>query len=177
MRSDGGRWRVGVWRCLAAALPVLMLAACATPERRELPVPVRLSIAASERLNPTEQGRASPVVVRVYEMVASSYFQGADFFTLLGDLDKAKNEEVKDVQEYVLMPGEVRVVRRKADLNTRYLGVVAGYRDLQGSAWRSLVAVSPPHRAGRLWSSDTSPEQKYRIAVGEKAIAIEEVAE
>lgn len=171
---------IRLWRSVRSGLcgfAVLILAGCAMPERRDLPVPVKLSIAASERLNPTEHGRPSPVVVRVFELSASGRFQREDFFTLLGDLAAARNDEVVDVFEYVMMPGEVRVLRRRASLDTRFIGVVAGFRDVHEGVWRSVVAVPAPHRAGRLWSSETSPERQFRIMVGERAVSITDVTE
>ncbi|WP_068639228.1 type VI secretion system lipoprotein TssJ [Thauera butanivorans] len=157
---------------LAAALSV---GGCSLPARQELPVPVEISIAASESLNPTEQGRPSPVLLRIYELSGRAFFQSADFFTLLGEMESARHAEVIEIHEFVLMPGEVRVMRRRTELGTQFLGVAAAYRDLQGSSWRSLASVPPPHRAGRLWSSETSPERRYRVVVGERSVAIDEV--
>lgn len=179
MNCDRDLRGVWTWRSVRWGLSgfaALMLLGCSIPERSDLPVPVKVSIAASERLNPTEQGRPSPVVVRVYELSGSGRFQREDFFTLLGDLAAARNEEVVDVFEYVVMPGEMRVLRRRASLETRFIGVVAGFRDMHEGAWRALVSVPAPHRAGRLWSSETSPERQFRITVGERAVAISDVS-
>jgi type VI secretion system protein VasD len=159
---------------VAAVMAVLGACGCSVPARKELPVPVEISIAASELLNPTEQGRPSPALLRVYELSGNTFFQSADFFTLL-EGDGARHEEVLDMHEFMLMPGEVRVLRRRLGLNARFLGVVAGYRDVQGSVWRSQAAVPPPHLAGLLWSDQTSPQRQYRVVVGEKNIVIKEV--
>ncbi|WP_445954504.1 type VI secretion system lipoprotein TssJ [Thauera sp. SDU_THAU2] len=58
------------WVGLAAALSV---GGCSLPARQELPVPVEISIAASESLNPTEQGRPSPVLLRIYELSGRTF--------------------------------------------------------------------------------------------------------
>lgn len=166
----------GMWAGLGVFAAALVVSGCSMPERRDLPVPLKISMASSERLNPTENGRPSPVVVRVYELSGSGRFQREDFFTLLGDLAAARNDEVVDVVEYVMMPGEVRVLRKRAGLETRFIGVVAGYRELHDRAWRALVAVPAPHRAGRLWSAEASPEREIRIMVGERAVSIADVA-
>lgn len=152
-----------------------LLIGCATTTRPELPVPVEIAIAASERLNPTEQGRPSPVVVRIYELSAPTWFQAADFFELIGMQEAAKNEEVLDVQEFVAIPGEVRVVRKRANLATRVIGVVAGYRDMDSGAWRASAELPSPHQAGRLWSGSLSPERRYQIIIGERSVDIREV--
>lgn len=173
-RQHGAFWRRALW--LSALAAVVAATGCTKAQRPELPVPVEISIAASERLNPTEQGRPSPVVLRVFELSGRNFFQTADFFTLLGERAGIKDEEVIDVHEFVMMPGEVRVLRRKTELGTRLIGVVAGYRDAQGGVWRAVATVPPPHKAGRLWSGEASPERKYRVVVGEKAVAIDDVS-
>jgi type VI secretion system protein VasD len=152
-----------------------VLGGCATSARPELPIPIEIAIAASERLNPTEEGRPSPVVVRIYELSNQTWFQAADFFELIGMREAPKNEEILDMQEFIAVPGEVRVVRRRANLATRAIGVVTGYRDIDTGAWRSVVQMPPPHQAGRLWSWNVSPERRYQIILGERSVDIREV--
>jgi len=141
----------------------------------ELPVPVEISIAAAESLNPTAQGRASPALLRIYELSGQTFFQSADFFTLLDEMEPPQHAEVVEVHEFMLMPGEIRVLRRRADLGTRFLGVAVAYRDLQGSSWRAQAAVPSPRRANRWWPAETSPQQRYRVVAGEKSVVIEKV--
>jgi len=148
---------------------------CTSTPRPELPVPVEISIAASESLNPTEAGRASPVLLRIFELSAPTFFQSGDFFTLLDDMAKAQHAEVIEIHEFTLMPGEIRVLRRRTEPNTRFLGVAAAYRDLEGSSWRALAVVPPPRRASRWWPSETSPQQRYRVVAGEKSVAVEHI--
>jgi len=169
---NGHRRVVATW---LGAIAVWIISGCATTPQPELPVPVEISMAASESLNPTEAGRASPVLLRIFELSASTFFQSADFFTLLGELGEAQHAEVIEIHEFTLMPGEIRVLRRLTEPNTRFLGVAAGYRDLEGSAWRALAVVPPPRRASRWWPSETSPQQRYRVVAGEKSVAIEQV--
>jgi len=170
---NGYRRVIAAW---LGAIAVWLISGCATTQQPELPVPVEISMAASESLNPTETGRASPVLLRIFELSASTFFQSADFFTLLGELGEAQHAEVVEIHEFTLMPGEIRVLRRRTDLATRFLGVAAGYRDLESSAWRALAVVPPPRRASRWWSSETSPQQRYRVVAGEKNVVIEQVA-
>jgi len=168
-----------VCRRLAAAAMglaiVLAVSGCATTPQPELPVPIEISIAASESLNPTAQGRASPVLLRIYELSGQTFFQSADFFTLLGEVAQTNHAEVLEMHEFMLMPGEIRVLRRRTKLPTRFLGVAVAYRDLQGSAWRALATVPAPRTASRWWPADTSPQQRYRVVAGENSVVIETV--
>lgn len=151
----------------------MMASACSTQVRPDLPVPLELGFVAAAGLNPTADGRPSPALVRVFELAESGGFAGADFFSLMGERGQVV-EGVLDVQEFMMMPGELRVVRRRAALQARYIGIAVAYRDLEGSVWRSVVALPPPHQAGRLWSRGVSPERRYRIELGAKGVSIAE---
>lgn len=158
----------------ALLLLAVLVSACSAGVRKELPVPYELTIMASERLNPAESGRPSPVVVKVFELADRGFFRSADIFTLLGDAGGTSHAEVIDVQGFSMMPGEIRVVRRMASLGARYVGVVAGYRDIEHSVWRELAPLPPPHYAGRLWSAGVSPEHKFEVLVGERQVTIKD---
>jgi len=113
---------------------------CSSSEAQsELQDPVEISIPASESLNPTKAWRASPMLLRAFELAGPSFFQSADLVTLLGEMSKVQHAEVVEVHEF----GEIRALRRRTDLVPRFLGVAAGYRDLEGSAWWALRVNSP----------------------------------
>ncbi len=165
--------RVGVLVGLVACC--LLLAGCLGGVRQELPVPLEVTISAHEQVNPTEAGRPSPIVVRVFELSNSAEFLAADFFSLQDGGAALSGKDVVGSEEYILVPGEVRVVRKRAALETRFLGVVAGYRDLEGSVWRAVVPLPSPHYAGRIWAGSLSPERRLHVGVGERAVSIQEL--
>jgi type VI secretion system protein VasD len=80
-------------------------------------------------------------------------------------------------QEYVLQPGETRLVRRRSDLSTRFIGVVVGYRDMEGSVWRSIAPIPAPNQAGMLWSGSASPERRLLITVNQRAVTVVDEAD
>jgi type VI secretion system protein VasD len=163
-----GQIRIWLWLML-----VTVLAACGTTPRPDLPVPLELGFVADSGVNPTANGRSSPVKVRVFELAEAGGFRSADYFSLVGE-NRSAVDGVIDVQEFMMMPGELRVVRRHASVRTRYLGVVASYRDLEGSVWRAVVALPAPHQGGRLWSRGTSPERRYRVELAARGLTIVE---
>jgi len=167
-----------VFALLACTWISALLSGCALlpppSPRVELPVPVEISIAASESLNPDEQGRSSPVFLRIYELSGSAFFQSADYFSLLGESELARHAEVIEMHEFTLMPGEIRVLRRRTEMGTRFLGVAAAYRDT-GGIWRAFAAVPVPRKARRLWPSESSPQQRYRVVVDGNSVAIDNV--
>lgn len=174
--------RTGVGRPLVLAtlmsiLGVPVLQGCAGGVREELPVPLEITLHAAADVNPSVSGRASPVVVRLYELRNAAAFLAADYFTLQRDEAAMLGEELVSRQEYVMAPGETRLVRRRAGLQTRVVAIVAGYRDLENSVWRAVAAVPSPHFAGALWGGSVSPSKRYVIDVGAHRVMVRDEAD
>jgi type VI secretion system protein VasD len=91
--------------------------------------------------NPDVTGRASPVVVRVYELKSLALFNTADFFSLFEKERETLGTELVGREEYDLRPAETRPYQRQLQPDTRFIGVVAAFRDLEKSSWRASVAV------------------------------------
>jgi type VI secretion system protein VasD len=143
-------------------------------ERQELPVPLEITLGAAERVNPNFEGRPSPIVVRVFELANDTRFLSADYFELMGQDGTPLGDEMLVSEEYILLPGEVRVVRKRAAANSRFLGIVAGYRDLAGSAWRAIAPLPAPYLAGRVWTNSVSPTKRLYVVLGEGGATIYE---
>ena len=107
-----------------------------------------LSISAKANVNPDEKGRASPVLVRVYELKTEAAFVNADYFLLDKSDTTALAQDLLARDEFVLRPGETRNVERKLQEGARILGFLVGYRDLGKAQWRAVhVLPSAPRSA------------------------------
>jgi len=161
--------------CIVGVFAGLALSGCLgglTAEREKLPVPLEITLAAMQDVNPAASGRPSPVVVRIFELANESRFQTVDYFALMGQGPVTLEGDVLSTEEYTLLPGEVRIVRKRATLQSKFLGVVAGYRDLGSSAWRAITPLPEPYLAGRLWSSSESPTKKLTVVLGKSGVTI-----
>jgi type VI secretion system protein VasD len=126
---------------LAAAVALagaVMLAACGTR-----PTAIRADIVAGADVNPDARGRPSPVVVKVFELKSLAAFEAADFFSLFEKDKDTLGGELLARDELSLVPGAKQALARELKPETRYVGVVAGYRDLERSTWRAAVPVPP----------------------------------
>lgn len=179
MRKDGvaDRWSWKWPRYAMEVIVVVALAGCSGAARKELPVPIQFSVRATQSANPSVSGRPSPVVVSIYELRNSAGFLAADFMSLMRDDRSALGEDRVARQEYVLQPGETRLVRRRSDLSTRFIGVIAGYRDVEGSVWRAIAPIPAPNQAGMLWSGGASPERRLLITVDQRAVTVVDEAD
>lgn len=130
-------------RLALLALAGTLLAACSSAPKPPPPTIVSASFVAAPDLNPDSSGRPSPLVVRVYELKALSAFNDADFFSLWDGDQKVLAADLNAREEMVLRPGDSNAMTRNTKAETRFIGVVAGYRDLERAAWRASVAVVP----------------------------------
>lgn len=98
-------------------------------------------IAAASTVNPDHNGRASPVVLRIYQLRGASAFQKTDFFPLYEQEQATLGAELVRRDELTLRPGESRDQPLELDAETHYIGVAAAFRDIDQSQWRALVEV------------------------------------
>lgn len=128
-----------VVRLFIPAVLALLLAACATT-----PPVAKLqgSIQTSTTINPDATGRPSPVVLRIYELRAPSAFQNADFFSLYDKDSATLGQELLLREELELQPGEMRELNRELQADTRYVGVLAAFRDIDQAQWRAVTTIT-----------------------------------
>lgn len=123
----------------------LLLTACAdTPEQPAPPPPtlVDLQINSAKLINPDADGKASPVVLRVYELREQTGFVGADFFALFDKEQATLAADLVRKQELVVRPGENITVKIEPDSDTRMLGFFAAFRKLDNASWRSMAILT-----------------------------------
>lgn len=93
--------------------------------------------------NPDARGRPSPVVLRIVELKGLAAFEAADFFSLFERDKETLGGELVAREEMMLQPGEQRASRRELNAETRFVGVIAAYRDIDRSVWRASMPVTP----------------------------------
>lgn len=130
-------------------LLVLALGALGGCQTKPVP-PTRadLNLVAAPDLNPGPNGTPLPVAVRIYRLKNRSAFDNAGFFSLYskgatllaGDLTAPPDE-------LDLIPGERRAYRHTLRDDTRFIGIVAAYRDIDNAVWRAVLPVSAHHTA------------------------------
>lgn len=118
-------------------LAACLLAACAAKPPK--PEPARARIVASGEVNPDSSGRASPIVVRLFQLRADGEFAAAEFFDLYGKEKEVLGESLVSREEYVLAPGETRELEIPLNAQARYLGVIAAFRDIRAVQWRAVT--------------------------------------
>jgi len=101
------------------------------------------NIQAAADLNPSVSQRPSPLRVRVYELKSATAFNQADFMSLYQGDQAALGADLVSREELMLQPGETRPLNKTLAPETRFVGIVAVYRDLERATWRTTVAIKP----------------------------------
>lgn len=123
---------------VAFLLMVLALGGCSTVE----PL-TEVRINATDRINPDARDRASPVVVRVYELVVRDTFESADFYELYDNPKEVLGDKLVSVREIVLKPEQQWEKSLNLDGRTRYLGMLGAFRQIEKADWRLLKRIDP----------------------------------
>ena len=133
--------RAGFFTALISVLLNFALSGCAqTPPPK--PTVLEINVLVADNVNPDARGRASPIVMRLFELKSLAIFQSADYFSLFDRDKESLGNDLVAKEELVLRPGENRQLTRELHPDSRFVAVVSGYRDLERSRWRAWVPVT-----------------------------------
>ena len=111
---------------------------CPTPE------PVRVSIRAAGRLNPSESGESLATTVRLYQLKDVSKLQAASMEQILDNDRAVLGDDLVSVKEVTLYPGEAATTALSRREGAPFLALVAFFRQPSGSAWRVASRLAAP---------------------------------
>ncbi|WP_177419184.1 type VI secretion system lipoprotein TssJ [endosymbiont of Lamellibrachia barhami] len=111
---------------------------------KKAPPPTQLAakFLASLHVNPNAEGTPSPVVVRFYELKTPGIFEDTDFFTLYDGDIAVLGADLVARNEFKVMPGKTLPLLRELDPKTRFIGVMAAFRDLNNAIWRATAPIA-----------------------------------
>ncbi|MBS7706444.1 type VI secretion system lipoprotein TssJ [Chelatococcus asaccharovorans] len=129
-------------QCVMTCLLATILAGCATaaPPR---PAILHATVVAGLSVNPDGDGRASPVVVEIFELSSLTPFQEADFDSLYTKEKQTLGENLLATHSTIVSPGASKTVTATMAPQTTALGVIAGFADLDGLQWRGALQTLP----------------------------------
>lgn len=141
----------------------LALAGCSSAPAQPEQLKLDLAIQASDSLNPDDKGRASPVLVRLYELKTPNTFEQADYYTLESTDRTVLMQDLLARDEFILRPGEFRDIERKLNPDAQALGFLVGYRDLGKATWRTVYKLPPAPEAA--WYRAAIPARKVKLQI------------
>lgn len=97
----------------------------------------------STDINPDFNNRPSPVVVTLFELSSRTAFDTQDFFSLYEDAELKLGPDLIKKQELELQPNKNLSQTLELNKNSRFVGVIVAYRDIDKSRWKAVTEVDP----------------------------------
>lgn len=124
---------------MLALTMIILLNACSSPR-------ITMEVASQPNVNPDSSGRPSPIIVKMYEMRNDMAFRQGDFQALFMEPMKVLGANLVAMDELLFVPGEARVVEYAPMPETRYAGILAGFRQMERARWRAVLPVDPERK-------------------------------
>ncbi|AFU98088.2 type VI secretion system lipoprotein TssJ [Simiduia agarivorans] len=123
-------------------ITVLIVSGCQTTrETLNLDTNAEVHLYAGEHINPDQDSRASPLVIRLFKLADDRQFGREDFLNLY---ENAENRLGKDLLDTIVLkelaPGEHRVENLSLTPEVAYIGVLAEFVQYQDA---SAVTIFP----------------------------------
>lgn len=115
----------------------MLLQACGNSAPNKL----MIQYETSALINPDLNVRPSPLVINSYQLSAPDAFQSADFFSLYNNPKTALGSELIYQEQIEVKPNEVFKTEQDYFHQTKYLGFVAAFRDIDHAVWKKIMAV------------------------------------
>jgi len=122
---------------------LLMLSGCGITGGTPEPTTLDLAISASKQLNPDIEKRASPIVIRIYQLTQIDTFNNSDFFALYENDQNILAKDLKFREELEIKPDQSMIKTLEINSASKYIAVLAAFRDLDKAQWKSFVEIDP----------------------------------
>ncbi|WP_419690405.1 type VI secretion system lipoprotein TssJ [Burkholderia theae] len=101
---------------------------------------LNVDLSAREALNPDDAGRATSVAVRVYQLKDRKMFDGASYEDLLKNDRIVLAQDMQASVASVLNPGASASLTQPMQADTKYVAIVAFYRNPgNGNGWKYVI--------------------------------------
>jgi len=125
-----------------------------------VPAYTTLKFEISDDVNPDLNGRASPVVVKVFELSSRTLFDSQDFFSLYDEPKNVLGPDLMVKNEFEFAPGSQHKYELSLSPGIRYAGILVAYQDIENARWREVVEI------------DTTEYRTYDVIIGELSVFI-----
>ena len=112
---------------------------------------VDLSILASPRINPTDDGQARPVQTRIYQLSSDVKLHNADFLDIWKDDKKVFGTDLIKAEELPIYPDSRTDIRFERSEAALFVAVVSIFRSPKGRSWFTVLELPPPPGKGNCY--------------------------
>lgn len=120
---------------------VTALAGCGGPAPPP-PAVLDLVVQGGADQNPSRDGMAAPVAIRLYQLASLGKFERTDVFALTDKAAATLGSDLLGDDEVIVAPGEKRPMTSPLKPGTHFLGAAALFRDIDHAQWRTSAPVA-----------------------------------
>ncbi|WP_290004269.1 type VI secretion system lipoprotein TssJ [Faucicola atlantae] len=106
------------------------------------PQDINVQIFGTPQLNPDLARIASPIRIDIYELKEIGEFTGVSYKELM-DNEKVLSDKLIRRTQYIVHPDSIKYIPLKVDGNAKYLGVAAGYLNIDTANWKLSLLKQP----------------------------------
>jgi type VI secretion system protein VasD len=120
------------------------------PTAARAPKTVQLRLETAQDLNAGEDGQGLSTVFRVYKLKDQNAFLATPY-AAFGNPEREKSafgQDLLEVREMILSPGEILDLKEKVPNESPYLGTVALFRQPSAQRWRFVFAAADSEKTG-----------------------------
>jgi type VI secretion system protein VasD len=107
------------------------------------PPVIKADIFAAKDLNPDLKGQPSSLYFIVYQLRTDAVFKDATFFNLYDGENEDFAKDLISKEEKEIDPGQNIKIEKELHMDSRYIGILAAYRDIDNATWRAIKEVQP----------------------------------
>lgn len=127
-----------IFQLIGILFLISMLHACSPKKTHN----IYLKCSASTKVNPDIYNQPSPIVIVVYHLKDSIAFQNTDFFSLYNNPKVVLGDDLIAVQQIELQPSQKINIMQNIKPDTKCLGIIAAYRNLEKSSWQQIMYLN-----------------------------------
>lgn len=102
-------------------------------------------------LNPDIKGRASPLLINIYQLKAAQPFTSLNYDQLASNSGKYLDNTLLDKQPIEVRPDSNEATQINLSEEAKYIGIVASYRNINHATWRQIIKLRKPGRSSHIW--------------------------
>ena len=105
-------------------------------------VKLKASMQAVHYLNPDIKGIPSPLVINIYQLKSTKLFKNISYKQLIDNPADHLGTTLIEQSKIEIRPGQHKYINEYLNFDTNFVGIVAGYRNIDKANWRSILQVA-----------------------------------
>ncbi|MEJ2372574.1 MAG: type VI secretion system lipoprotein TssJ [Sulfurimonas sp.] len=135
-------------KILLTVFIIFLMSGCASK-----PTHIDLEITSAKEINVDEDNVSSPLMLVFYELSSADKFAKLSYWDVIDNGGEKLKDDIVSQTKHPILPNEEQTYKIVFSDKTKYLGIVAKFRDIAESNWRYIINLE----------KDTSNDAELKI--------------